>query len=145
MKNLRFIIEYALLRAAAACVRVLPWKLASDTGGALGRTASLIIRKRFRLTLENIAKAFPQKSAREIENIALLSWENLGRTAFEFAKASAMPREEILKICKITNAEKAESFAKKGGILVHLGHIANWELAGLALGVAGFKISAVAR
>lgn len=146
LKNLQFIIEYVFVRLLAMIFSSLAWKKCSAAGAALGLLASMLFRRRFRLTMENLQLAFPGKSGGEIKTTARQSWENMGRTASEFAKALSLDRAELLKHCLIQNTEKMLSYLKAGkGVIIHLGHLVNWEVVGIAFGAAGLEMCAIAR
>lgn len=145
-KNLQFRIEYVFVRILAAIFSSLPWKKCSAAGGALGVFASMLFRRRFRLTIENLSLAFPGKGGSEIKTIARQSWKNMGRTAAEFGKAFSLDREELLKRCSIQNTQTMLSYLKAGkGVIIHLGHIANWEVMGIVFGASGLEMCAIAR
>lgn len=145
-KNLQFGIEYVLVRLLAAIFSSLPWEKCSAVGGALGVFASMLFHRRFRLTIENLSLAFPGKNGSEIKTIARQSWENMGRTAAEFGKALSLDREELLKRCSIQNTQTMLSYLKAGkGVIIHLGHMANWEVMGIAFGASGLQMCAIAR
>lgn len=146
MKKIRFAVEYAFVRLLALAFSSMTWELCSSSGAFLGALASFLFPGRFRLTVDNIRRAFPEKSAGEAEKIARRSWENMGRTAGEFAKSLTLTRDELLKRCSVENSEKALSYTKSGkGVIVHLGHIANWEVTGITFGAAGLEMCAIAR
>lgn len=145
-KKIKFISEYAVFLFAAAILRALPWNTARSFGGALGRVASHVVYKRFRLTIDNIQKAFPSKTPAESVEIARQSWANMGVTAAEFAHASLMTSEQLKKICRVSNTARFEAHLAQGkGAIVHLAHCGNWEIAGLAVQAICGKVAAVAR
>jgi len=145
-RRVRFLTEYLLLRAVAGVFVLLSWENAGRLGKLLGRACAKIIRKRFSLTVDNIQKAFPEKTPQEAEAVAVKCWENLGRVIAEFAKSSAMSKEELLEKCPVVIPPDArEILARGGGAVGHIAHLANWEIAGMALSAAGIPACAVAR
>ncbi len=146
LKQLEFIAGYAMVRALAFFFSLMSWEDCSDSGAVLGAIAAKLFRKRFRLTKENIRLSFPEKTAAETALIAVQSWKNMGRTAGEFAKALSLSKQELIRRCPIENTGAALSYLRSGkGIIIHLGHIANWEAAGIAFGAAGLQMCAIAR
>ncbi|NLO90445.1 MAG: lysophospholipid acyltransferase family protein [Elusimicrobia bacterium] len=145
-KRIKFLIEYAFFTLGAGVLRVLPWSASIALGRALGRAASYLVWKRFNLTTDNISRAFPSKTRAEVLDIARKSWENIGVTAAECAHAASMNREELLGICAVSNSAEFEKHIATGrGAIVHLAHLANWEIAGLGVHAKYGNVAAVAR
>ncbi|MDV7338027.1 lauroyl acyltransferase [Terasakiella sp. A23] len=106
---------------------LIPIDTASAIGGKIGRLIGPRL-KVHKLGLENLKKAFPDKSAAEIETIMAGVWDNLGRTSFELAH-----------IPKLNLYDHPERFEIVGGEYIDLvrdddqcgiifsGHMANWE------------------
>jgi len=83
--RLRHRLEYALLRAVTAVLRLLPLRAARRVGEAIGRLgyAPMGIR---RATVERqVAAAFPGLGAAEVARISRASYAHLGRLAIELA------------------------------------------------------------
>jgi len=145
-KRIKFLLEYTVFLCAAALLRVLPWHTSRRFGAALGRAATRVVYKRFKLTVNNIQKAFPSKTHSESVEIARQSWANMGLTAAEFAHASLMNDKELRRICVVSNTARFEEHLATGkGAIVHLAHCGNWEIAGLAVQSLCGKVAAVAR
>jgi Kdo2-lipid IVA lauroyltransferase/acyltransferase len=93
----------------------------------------------------NLAAAFPEKSSKEIEQILLGAWENLGRVGAEFAH---LDRLKILDPDRAGPADityepvsHARYIEIRSGVrptLFFAAHLANWELPALA--AASFKL-----
>lgn len=113
----------------------------------MGLLAGKILKNRFELSLSNIKKAFPQKSSQEIRKIAVKSWENMGMVAGEVIKSVYLSRNKILEKIKVENTgEIQKQLTSNKGALLHLGHIANWEITGAILPLfLGPKSGAIAR
>ncbi|HOX22995.1 MAG TPA: lysophospholipid acyltransferase family protein [Elusimicrobiales bacterium] len=145
-KRIKFLLEYALFLATAWLLRSLPLDTARNLGAVLGRAATVVVYKRFRLTVDNIHKAFPAKSPAEAQGIARQSWANMGVTAAEFAHAATLDKKQLLELFSVTNTELFENHLAQGkGAIVHLAHIGNWEIAGLGVQALCGKVAAVAR
>jgi len=145
-KRLRFLAEYAALRLLGFLLSLLPWNAALKAGEMLGRFAALIVFKRLRLTKDNIRKAFPQFTEKQIDDTARASWGNMGIIAAEFLKASAMTRQQLLKKCRLHGEEKLKPYlSREKGVIIHVGHLTNWELVGLLFPALGYDCCVVAR
>ena len=57
-------LETALVRALAASVRALPWRASLGAGAALGELVGALGVRR-EVAVENLARAFPERSAAE--------------------------------------------------------------------------------
>ena len=124
--------------------RLLPFAAASNLGGRLGRAVGprLAVSE---LARRNLERAFPEKTASEIDNIITGMWDNLGRTAFEY------PHLDKLKIydgdiVEVTGAERIDALKNDGkpGIFF-TGHLANWEISALTVARRGLPIHMVYR
>ena len=145
-KKLRYFIEALCLRLLALLFSLLPWNMAVKTGGILGRLSTKIASKRFELTKDNIRRALPNLSAKEVERTALLSWENLGVILAEVIQASHMDAKQLSTKCVITNPHVLFQLRKEGkSALIHLGHFANWELTATAMTALGLPTAAMAK
>jgi Kdo2-lipid IVA lauroyltransferase/acyltransferase len=115
-------------RSAAFLRRVGPWLPEHRTGRA------------------NLAAAFPEKSAAEIERILTGVWDNLGRVAAEYAHLDRLwdcnldhpaagrieiSPESVERFQRLRNAGKPA--------LVFSAHLANWEMPALACDVYGVE------
>lgn len=143
LMNIRFMLEYALLRLIIGLVRLLPL----DTARELSAKCWLLLApygRRHRRALDNLAVAFPEKSAEEREAIAMAMWGNLGRVM-----AETMQLDRILKEpqrIEIENPELLGRYAGRMGAAIACSmHMGNWELAMWPLTRIGAKPAAVYR
>ena len=146
MRDLNFYCQYLGLKALIFAIRLMPWSFALKFGELLGSALTLIIRKRYLRTKEDIRKAFPEKSEKEVDYIALESWRNIGRLSAEFVKAAYMKDEDVLSKVELIGMEEvaAQNAAGKGCIL-HLGHFTNWEIAGLIVSILFKNVCFIAK
>ena len=132
---------------AAAANALLAWargrsvEAASDGLGRLARRAGPRLSAVHRRGRENIEKALPQLGEAERERALADEWENLGRTAAEYAHlGSLFERTEILGRARI------ERLVREGGQAVFVsGHFANWEAMAIALHELGLRTAVVYR
>jgi Kdo2-lipid IVA lauroyltransferase/acyltransferase len=103
--------------------------------------------KEHRIGRANLAAAFPEKSADEIEGILRGVWDNLGRVAAEFAHIDRLrmfdpdPRDEgDILYSKEVDARFRRLRCDGKPALVFAAHLANWELP--ALVAAKFQLDA---
>lgn len=100
----------------------------------------------------NLAAAFPEKSAEEIETILGGVWENLGRVAGEFAHIDRLWDLDLNDFSKghiggeAIAIERFERLRDDGkGALIFAAHLANWELPALIPAFYGGKSAVLFR
>jgi KDO2-lipid IV(A) lauroyltransferase len=148
-------VFYAVIGfVAAGLLKVVrltdPDWLANFVGGFMRRVGPWL--KEHEIGRANLAAAYPEKSAQEIEQILLGVWENLGRFASEFAHLDrfwdfdpARPGEG-----RMTGTEEAYRRALKlreegKPALVFAAHIGNWEMGAVAGHQFGFDTTVLYR
>jgi KDO2-lipid IV(A) lauroyltransferase len=104
---------------------------------------------------ENLAAAFPEKSAEEIETILGGVWENLGRVAAEFAHIDRIiihdpdrperSRDPDVMIDETTHARLKTLGDADQPTVVFAAHLANWEVPAIAPHSFGFSTSILYR
>ncbi|MBQ6223985.1 MAG: hypothetical protein IJJ58_02320 [Campylobacter sp.] len=133
MKKFVFYIEYLALKAIVLFLGLLPWKLALKIGESVGVFLTFVLAKRFKRSIYDIQKVFPDKSKKEATEIAKESWRNIGRILAETAQISLMSKEKMLEKIEFVNFDRLikENHAGKPPIL-HMGHFVNWEMFAIA-------------
>ncbi len=145
LRDLQFRLEYALLRAVVAVVRVVPLDAASAISGRVWRfLAPKLSPKRHARALDNLAIAFPQMPLAERKRIARAHWYNLGRVMAETMQLDRILRDRAR--IEIANLPVFARYRDKLGPIVGVSlHMGNWELAIWPLTVAGAAPAAVYR
>ncbi|MBI1329643.1 MAG: lauroyl acyltransferase [Alphaproteobacteria bacterium] len=145
-RRVQYALESAVFFLFIGFFRIFGVDTASAIGGFIGREIlyRLPLSRRAR---SNIALAFPDKSAEEVDAILRGMWDNLGRTAGEYGHLSAF--RIAGKDARITgNFDRIEKVlaAQNGkGILIISGHFANWELMPFAAAQYGIEGGVVYR
>lgn len=122
MKKLRHVLEVIGLWLVFGLFRLLPLDAASWLGGFLARHIGPLLSAQ-QTAKKNLAMVFPEKSADERNRILYDMWDNLGRTAAEFAR---VPTGQLLTRLTLSGTEHIPSPDKP--VLFISGHIGNWEL-----------------
>jgi KDO2-lipid IV(A) lauroyltransferase len=143
-------VMIGLIRALFGALRLLGPERSSDLGGWLLRTASPLIPVN-RVALANIRAAFPEMAEPEVRRIARGAWENLGRTAAEYAHLKTLFDYDYLNpdAPSRVEVEGIEHFitlkddAKPG--LIFSAHLANWELPAICAQAYDLDTTAVFR
>jgi Kdo2-lipid IVA lauroyltransferase/acyltransferase len=135
-----------MLRAA----RLVPLNAMSNVAGALLRTVGPLLREH-RIGRVQLAAAFPEKSADEIERILRGTWDNLGRVAAEFAHIDELWDYDKLqgsgRIMRSDDSEKIALRLRDDGrpALVFAAHVGNWELPAIAARMYGLDTTVLYR
>jgi len=95
-----------------------------------------LIPLRKSVVTDNLKKAFPDKSAAEINKIAFQNYISIATTFLEIMAFQKMSKSEILNLVSTDNLEVIQSkIQERKGIILLTAHIANWELGALAMGL----------
>lgn len=138
--------EYLLLAACGALFGTMPATWVYGIVWALGFLAFDVFRIRRAVTLENLRNSFGgEKSERELEKIARLSYVHIGMTFIEMLYAPKLaPR--IHEIVDLSDIDIIHRALRRGKGLVLVGcHFGSWELNGGSVAAAGFPLTVVAR
>ena len=125
--------------------RMLPLDVASWFGGCLGRWIGPVLGATSQARA-NLAAAFPDLPADEIDRIIRGMWDNLGRVAAEYPhlqRISVFSNERRVEVCGLDHVERALAGGRR--MILFSGHLANWEIAALAAGQRGIAIAQVYR
>ena len=143
LKDLRYRIEYWGLRLIAALVRAAPLDVGVNVSAKAWRFIAPYDRRHQR-ALDNLAIAFPEKSPKEREEIALGMWENLGRVMAETMQIDRVIADpsRIQIISRNIHDRYRNKLGAAVGVSLHMG---NWELAIWPFTLAGNKPAAVYR
>jgi KDO2-lipid IV(A) lauroyltransferase len=122
-------IAYTLIVLLTRGIGSLPPGWGLSIGAGLGRFSYRLLRRRREVTLENLRGAYPEKSEREIDEIALAVFRNMGKLFYEICWFTCMDDEELLARVSVSGREHIQAAHEKGkGVLVLTAHFGNWEL-----------------
>ena len=122
-------IAYALIVLFTRAVGSFPTGWGRGIGVGLGHLAYRLLRRSRKVTLENLRRAYPEKSEQEIETLALAVYQNMGKLFYEICWFTCMDDDELLGHLKISGMEHIRAAYEKGsGVLVLTAHFGNWEL-----------------
>jgi len=133
------------MRALLSGLRLLSVDRASAIGGAIGRTIGPYLGVTHRAE-QNLRACFADKTQPEITAIIREMWDNLGRTACEYAHLENFhfyTPDSRITVRGIEYVNQAID-AGKGAIFVS-GHFANWELLSAGLVQRGLPVMTVYR
>jgi Kdo2-lipid IVA lauroyltransferase/acyltransferase len=133
-------------RIGEAGLRALPRGARERLGRRLGRLYLRAVPSRRRILFENLARAYPEKTAKEIAAIGYASAEWIGAAFVDFLDVSRMPAEAVrdhIRIAGEGNLAKARARGK--GVFLLSAHIGGWELGAIRAGLLSEPIAPVVR
>jgi len=136
-------LEYVAVRIAVGLSRLLPLRWATAAGAALGRGVGPW-RRQHRRALQNLARAFPEKSHGEIETIARGMWANMGRVMVETMLIDRI-LEDTSRLVVSDHEYWAARMSEPGPSVGATLHMGNWELAIWPLTLFGQRPAGVYR
>jgi KDO2-lipid IV(A) lauroyltransferase len=139
-----------LVRSLFAILRALGPERSSNLGGRLLRALGPLLPAH-KTAVANLRAAFPVKSPAEIALIAAGAWENLGRTAAEYAHLATLfdydhanpTRHARVEVEGIEHFNALRDDGRPG--IIFSTHLANWELPAICAATYGLEATAVFR
>jgi len=127
--RVQYLIEFTLFQFVAALLDLLPLRLVQGIGASLGAVAYYLWGVRRRVALDNLRKAFPEKSERELEAIAKGAFRNVGISLLELLWFPRMTPAQIRSLVRYEQPDLLkERYAEGKGLLLLTAHFGNWEL-----------------
>jgi KDO2-lipid IV(A) lauroyltransferase len=94
----------------------------------VGLTFYAVDRAHRRIAEQNLATAFPVRSATERRTIARAAFAHFGRLLMELLKFSTLSREQMLARVEFDGEERARAAYAHGHGVLSYGHFGFWEL-----------------
>ena len=139
-------IEHAALLGVTRVVRALPQSVITRLGHGIGWLAYRLDARHRRITLDNLAATFPERSLQERTRIARQVFAHFGRKLVELLWFTGLPAERQLALVEFVGAEHIDAALAAGkGALIVTGHFGFWELHALAHGRRIGPLAVVAR
>ncbi len=121
---------YYLMRIFSQSFRLIPFPVLYVVSDILRFILYYVVRYRRDVAFDNLHRAFPEKSEKEIRKIAWASYRNLTDIILESFKGMVMSEKAMRRHFKMTNVELANKYADQNRNIISLtGHCANWEWA----------------
>lgn len=138
-----------LVRAVFRLARTLGPERAAETGARITRTLGPLVPAH-RTALANVRAVYPDKPEDEVRAIVAGAWDNLGRTAAEYAHLDTLfdfdperPNTGRVEVDGIEDFIRLRDDGKPG--LIFSAHLANWELPAICAHRYGLAATAVFR
>jgi Kdo2-lipid IVA lauroyltransferase/acyltransferase len=143
---MRHRLEYLIVRALIAVVRVTPGFIVRGAGTALGLAFYVLDGAHRRIAQRNLATAFPSRPEAERRAIARAAFAHFGRLLFELLQFSTLSPQQMLSRVEFDGEERARlAYAQGKGVLFITGHFGFWEIHAMVHGVKIEPISVLAR
>ena len=144
--NVRNRAEAGLVRLARRLAGLVTPETADAAGRRLGLVFRALDRRRRRLVEENLALAWPAKSAAEIEALSVAVFEHFGGLAVELLHSLDEPDASLLSRIEIVGTEHVRAAAGSGrGFFFLTPHLGCWEYAALASAACGYPMTVISR
>ena len=148
--SVKRLAEYIVVVVFLRILALLPYRIASDTGGYIGRLGYLLDKRHRSVALENLSRAFPGKDKEDIIRIAIKVFENLGRSVAEFIHIASHPPDTVKRMLNkwvtIEGQDYVNNAIMNNNGIIYLGaHFGNWELLGQVLSTNKCTFNVIAR
>jgi Kdo2-lipid IVA lauroyltransferase/acyltransferase len=143
----KHVIEYAFLQAMVFLLGLLPHRAALGIGWLLAMLSMPFAGKRLREARRRMREVLgPEVAEAQLARWARQSWRNLCFNAVEVARAGRRPPGEVTRCIDAPDVNKLlDLHQRKGGYVLAVSHMGNWELAGFAVRQFGLPIFVLAR
>lgn len=136
---------YLAVRSFVCALQMMSPRLAYALADALGWLGYTLVKSRRRVALENVRAAFPDLSPEAADRIVRGMFAHFAQSLIELA---LLPRKLHLtnwrKHLALSGVEVPPLLKNRAALIV-TAHFGNWEMAGFALGLLGFRTFAIAR
>ncbi len=139
-------VEYWVVCVLMGTLSVLPRHVARRAGAGIGRLALLLMPRLKRVGQQNLARAFPEKSAADRDAILRRLYRNLGWLLAEFCQMPTYTQANTRGFLRYQGLEHFLAAEQKGkGVLIVTGHLGAWELSSFYHSLMGHPMSMVIR
>ncbi len=142
----RYPFEWLVVRGLQWLAPHVSMSTVRATGRAVGRLAYRMDRSRREIALENLAHAFPGRSARDLDVLTRSMFAHFGSLVLELIKFGTYSRDEMLAASDIEGADRVRQAYEQGrGVLFFTGHFGYWEIFAIGHPLRSEPVSVLAR
>ncbi|BCR04773.1 lauroyl acyltransferase [Desulfuromonas versatilis] len=143
----RNLLEYGLFMGLATLSRALPRDTAMRFGSRLGVASRHLQKKRAQTATDNLQRALPELSSREIEEMVARTFAHLGCSAVEMLRLDMFrDKADLEKYFSISGLEHLRAaYDLNRGVFLLSGHLGFWEVGTFFLPLLGFPVDFVAK
>jgi len=144
--SVRHRLEFLGVLILALPFYLLPRRPAIFFGNVLGWCVAHFLPIRRQVVRENLSRAFPEKTPREIRTLTTRTYMHFGKVAAEFARQDRYTPVNLGQFVRTENRDILDqAIDQQQGVVLLLGHFGNWELFAYWLGVSGYTPHAIHR
>ena len=144
MTKIRYFLEYVFIVGLGRILRLLPRRVVLFLGARAGDFIFYCVPIRRKLTIEQIGRAFPGKSRRQVRAIGKEVYRNLAMNGLEHLCLPRLSRDELLDIVTLRDEDLLKKAYSRGkGVIFVGGHFGNWEYMGAAITGKGYPLTYV--
>jgi Kdo2-lipid IVA lauroyltransferase/acyltransferase len=145
-KKIKNAVIYLLARMLMVFVRMMSFKRSQRFGAWLGRRVFLHARHEREKTIRHLGRAFPEKDANEIENIARSVFEHFGRAAAELVNVRKIGEiTSFVEVGLVSRKALDDALARGRGVVFVSSHCGSWELMARTLARLGYPINTIGK
>jgi KDO2-lipid IV(A) lauroyltransferase len=137
-------IATLLVAAAVGLLRALPESVRRALAGAVAALA-WGLRLRRRVALDNLRKAFPEKTEAERRALARACYSNLVGTAIDGVLSDQLSDQELEQAVYVRDWGALGQALDRGGVLLASAHLGSWERLAEVMARRKLKLSCVVR
>lgn len=140
-------IVYVAVRLTVCVIQAMPDGMARGFADLLAAVAYRVNRRHRKVAEENLRFAFPEKTPAQIDRLVKDCYRHFLLLAVEIAVLPKKLRvENWRRYATLVGGDKVlKALLEPRPVLIVTAHFGNWEMAGFALGLFGFKTYAIAR
>jgi len=140
-------VVYAAVRSAVCVIQAMPDAVALGFANFLAAVAYRVNKRHRNVAVENLTFAFPEKTPAEIDQLVRECYRHFATLVVEIALLPKKLRvENWRRYASLVGGDKIlTALLEDRPVLIVTAHFGNWEMAGFALGLFGFKTHAIAR
>ena len=130
-------LEFFFFKIALKLFSILGPNVTRQFAVGVGTLIFFFIPIRKKTVIDNLSKAFPEKSSKEIKRIALENYRNITMTFFELMCVTSISHETMKQQVEFVNYDLLEKKINEGkGLIILTGHFGNWEFTMTSLAVS---------
>ncbi|MDQ7063838.1 MAG: lysophospholipid acyltransferase family protein [candidate division KSB1 bacterium] len=140
LRQIKHLFEYAGVLFLACLATWLPFPVLQKIGRGLGWFAFHVVRIRRGVTMDNLQRAFPEKSPMEIVRLAESTYRQFGMMMLETLRLLTIEPEEVQRLIEVETYRALDDARAAGrGAILLTGHMGNWEYLGAWVAINGYS------
>lgn len=137
--------NFLLYKIGQKLATVLPLKLSYKLAVFLADLHRVLSPKDTSAVMDNLRKVLPGADEATLKEHCRQAFRNFAKYLIDFCRFEKIDKNYITKNLPGINLDVIDkALAKNKGVIIVSAHIANWELAGIAMALLGYPISCVA-